>query len=103
MRIALVSSCAVSVPPRAYGGTELVVAELAKTLARLGHDVTTFATGDSAPEGGTLQWRFEKPVWPPYESAELRHAAYAWQAITSSPRYFATCPSKRVIARAAVR
>ena len=48
MRIALVSSCAVSVPPRAYGGTELVVAELAKNLSRLGHDVTTFAKGGAA-------------------------------------------------------
>jgi glycosyltransferase involved in cell wall biosynthesis len=87
MRIALVSSCAVSVPPRAYGGTELVVAELAKNLTRLGHDVTTFATGDSEP-AGRLQWRFEKPVWPPYESAELRHAAHAWQAITAPSARF---------------
>lgn len=83
MRIALVSSCAVSVPPRAYGGTELIVAELAKNLTRLGHDVTTFATGDSEPAGGQLRWRFEKAVWPPYESAELRHAAHAWQEITA--------------------
>jgi glycosyltransferase involved in cell wall biosynthesis len=88
MRIALVSSCAVSVPPRAYGGTELVVAELAKNLTRLGHDVTTFATGDSEPEGGKLQYRFEKPVWPPFESAELRHAAYAWREITATPGAF---------------
>ena len=87
MRIALVSSCAVSVPPRAYGGTELVVAELAKNLTRCGHDVTTFATGDSEPSG-RLQWRFERPVWPPYESAELRHAAHAWQQITATPGAF---------------
>jgi glycosyltransferase involved in cell wall biosynthesis len=59
-----------------------VVAELAKNLTRLGHDVTTFATGDSEPEG-KLQFRFEKPVWPPYESAELRHAGYAWREITA--------------------
>jgi len=88
MRIALVSSCAVSVPPRAYGGTELVVAELAKNLTRLGHEITTFATGDSEPAGGELRWRFEKPVWPPYESAELRHAAYAWREITARPDAF---------------
>jgi glycosyltransferase involved in cell wall biosynthesis len=87
MRIALVSSCAVSVPPRAYGGTELVVAELAKNLTRLGHDVVTFATGDSEPVG-RLRYRFEKPVWPPYESAELRHAAYAWQVIAANPTAF---------------
>jgi glycosyltransferase involved in cell wall biosynthesis len=87
MRIALVSSCAVACPPRAYGGTELVVAELAKNLTRLGHDVTTFATGDSEP-AGRLRYRFEKPVWPPYESAELRHAAHAWGEITEVPGAF---------------
>ena len=87
MRIALVSSCAVSVPPRAYGGTELVVAELAKMLTRLGHDVTTFATGDSEP-AGKLRYRFEKPVWPPYESSEWRHAAHAWGEITEVPGHF---------------
>jgi glycosyltransferase involved in cell wall biosynthesis len=87
MRIALVSSCAVSVPPRAYGGTELVVAELAKMLTRLGHDVTTFATGDSEP-AGTLRYRFEKPVWPPYYSSEWLHAAHAWQEITDVPGHF---------------
>ncbi|HEX4445586.1 MAG TPA: glycosyltransferase family 4 protein, partial [Polyangiaceae bacterium] len=87
MRIALVSSCAVACPPRAYGGTELVVAELAKMLTRLGHDVTTFATGDSEP-AGRLRYKFEKPVWPPYESAELRHAAHAWGEITETPGAF---------------
>jgi hypothetical protein len=49
MRIALLSTCAVSVPPRAYGGSELVVAELAKMLTRLGHEVVVFASGDSTP------------------------------------------------------
>ncbi len=87
MRIALVSSCAVSVPPRAYGGTELVVAELAKNLTRLGHDVTTFATGDSEP-AGKLDYRFERPIWPPFESAEMRHAAYSWKKITTAPGGF---------------
>jgi glycosyltransferase involved in cell wall biosynthesis len=86
MRIALVSSCAVAVPPRAYGGTELVVAELAKGLTRLGHDVTTYATGDSEP-AGRLRYKFERPVWPPYESSELRHAAHAWKEITESGEF----------------
>lgn len=80
MRVALLSTCAVSVPPRAYGGTELVIAELAKTLTRLGHDVTVFATGDSSPQG-ELRWHFPRPVWPPNDMAELRHAALAWQSI----------------------
>jgi glycosyltransferase involved in cell wall biosynthesis len=80
MRIALVSTCAVATPPRAYGGTELIVAELAKGLHRLGHEVTTFATGDSAPEGA-LRARFPEPVWPPNDLAEMRHAAFAMEHI----------------------
>jgi glycosyltransferase involved in cell wall biosynthesis len=78
MRIAILSTCAVSVPPRAYGGTELVTGELAKMLSRRGHDVTVYATGDSAPEA-TLRYCFAKPVWPPDPFAELRHAAFAWR------------------------
>ncbi len=80
MRIALLSTCAVSVPPRAYGGTELVIAELAKMLTRLGHDVTVYATGDSNPEAD-LRWHFRSPVWPPNDMVELRHSAFAWKSI----------------------
>jgi glycosyltransferase involved in cell wall biosynthesis len=36
------------VPPTAYGGTELVVHLLTEELVRRGHDVTLFATADSA-------------------------------------------------------
>jgi glycosyltransferase involved in cell wall biosynthesis len=81
MRIALLSTCAVTVPPRAYGGTELVVAELAKMLTRAGHHVTVFATGDSDPEAD-LRWHFPTAVWPPSDTVELRHAAHAWRSIS---------------------
>jgi glycosyltransferase involved in cell wall biosynthesis len=80
MRIALLSTCALSVPPPAYGGTERVIAELAKQLTRRGHDVTVFASGDSRPEA-RLRSHFPKPIWPPDEMAELRHAAFAWRDI----------------------
>ncbi len=80
MRIALLSTCAVAVPPRAYGGTELIVAELSRALSRRGHEVTVFATGDSAPEA-ELRSHFDRPIWPPDDLAELRHAAYAWQSV----------------------
>jgi glycosyltransferase involved in cell wall biosynthesis len=48
MRIAQVAPLAESVPPRLYGGTERVVAWLVDELVELGHDVTLFASGDSA-------------------------------------------------------
>jgi glycosyltransferase involved in cell wall biosynthesis len=81
MRIALLSTCAVSVPPRAYGGSELVVAELAKMLTRLGHEVVVFASGDSTP-AAELRAHFAEPVWPPNDMAELRHSAFAWRSVS---------------------
>ena len=80
MRIALMSTCALSTPPKKYGGTELVVAELAKGLLSLGHDVTVYGTGDSGVFG-TLRSHYRRPVWPPNDAAEARHAAFAWQDI----------------------
>lgn len=47
MRIAQVAPLHESVPPKAYGGTERVVAYLTETLVDMGHEVTLFASGDS--------------------------------------------------------
>ena len=80
MRIALVSTSAVAVPPKAYGGTEAVVAALARGLTRRGHAVTVFATGDSLPESA-LRSIHARPVWPPSEEAEREHVTFSWQCI----------------------
>lgn len=48
MRIALVAPPWIAVPPAGYGGIEWVVHLLAEELVRGGHDVTLYATGDSA-------------------------------------------------------
>ncbi|RZJ01469.1 MAG: glycosyltransferase family 4 protein, partial [Haliea sp.] len=50
MRIAQVAPLFESVPPRAYGGTERVVSYLTEALVDMGHDVTLFASGDSATQ-----------------------------------------------------
>ncbi|MGH9589810.1 MAG: glycosyltransferase family 4 protein [Terracidiphilus sp.] len=47
MRIAQVAPLYESVPPRLYGGTERVVSYLTDELAKQGHEVTLFASGDS--------------------------------------------------------
>ena len=47
MRIAMIAPLEISVPPIAYGGTELIVSLLTEELVRRGHDVTLFASGDS--------------------------------------------------------
>ncbi|HXG40295.1 MAG TPA: glycosyltransferase family 4 protein [Candidatus Limnocylindrales bacterium] len=51
LRIAQVAPPMERVPPERYGGTERVVHELVLELLRRGHDVTTFATGDSDVPG----------------------------------------------------
>jgi hypothetical protein len=48
MRIAQIAPLNECVPPALYGGTERVVSYLTESLVRLGHDVTLFASGDSA-------------------------------------------------------
>jgi glycosyltransferase involved in cell wall biosynthesis len=48
MKIAQIAPLAESVPPRLYGGTERVVSYLTEELVRLGHEVTLFASADSA-------------------------------------------------------
>jgi len=58
MRIAQVAPLAEAVPPKLYGGTERVIAYLTDALVELGHEVTLFASGDSATKA-TLT-----PIWP---------------------------------------
>jgi glycosyltransferase involved in cell wall biosynthesis len=51
MRIALVAPIDETVPPRAYGGTELVLHFLAERLVAHGHDVMLLAAGGSRTRG----------------------------------------------------
>lgn len=51
MRIGLIAPLEAPVPPIAYGGIERIVGILAEGLAARGHDVITFASGDSRPAG----------------------------------------------------
>jgi len=47
MRIGLIAPPWVPVPPQAYGGTEVVIDNLARGLQELGHDVRVFTVGES--------------------------------------------------------
>jgi len=51
LRIAQIAPPLEPVPPIGYGGTERVVATLVDELLARGHEVTTFASGDSAIHG----------------------------------------------------
>jgi glycosyltransferase involved in cell wall biosynthesis len=81
VNIALVSPPFVAVPPRGYGGTELIVHELMQGLETLGHRVTLFATGDS--QARDLRSIFPVAVWPPDPRSEALHSRWAARAIAS--------------------
>ncbi len=81
MRIALVASPFIPVPPVRYGGTELFVADLAEGLVRAGHDVVVYANGESRPPG-ELRWLYERADWPVSSMSDagmkdLAHTAWA--------------------------
>jgi glycosyltransferase involved in cell wall biosynthesis len=82
LRIALVVPPYFDVPPRAYGGVEAVVADLADALVELGHHVTVIGAGTNGTRAG-----FE-PVWDRtiperlgQPAAEVTHAALTRQAV----------------------
>jgi len=62
LKIALISTPFISVPPKNYGGLERVVHDLAWSLSQKGHQVTVFATEGSAVEGCEIV-----PFGPPIE------------------------------------
>jgi glycosyltransferase involved in cell wall biosynthesis len=76
MRIAMISTPFLSVPPRDYGGTELVVYELVEGLLDRGHDVTLFATGDSRTQA-RQHALYPTPQWPPGPLTDLNHVSWA--------------------------
>jgi glycosyltransferase involved in cell wall biosynthesis len=61
VRIAQVSPLYERTPPRLYGGTERVVSYLTEELVRQGHQVTLFASGDSATRA-ELIWPCERAL-----------------------------------------
>ena len=82
MRIGHVAPLVYPVPPKAYGGTERVVADLARAQFDLGHEVWVFGSSDSSLDGVEMvgeypsleQWRSEKGDVPPGLLAELEAA-----------------------------
>jgi glycosyltransferase involved in cell wall biosynthesis len=86
MRIALVSTPFVAVPPHSYGGTELVVHELAEGLVERGHDVVLFATGDSATNA-ELRALYPEAQWPPHMLTDLNHVSWAMQQIAEHGQF----------------
>jgi glycosyltransferase involved in cell wall biosynthesis len=81
MRIALVASPFITIPPRLYGGTELFIAHLARGLQEQGHDVVVYATGDSQIPV-EVRFLYSRSEWPIESEAaaslkENNHTAWA--------------------------
>lgn len=84
MRIAMVSTPFVAVPPNGYGGTELVIYELVEGLVERGHEVVLFATGDSRTSG-ELRFRYPAAEWPPHPVTDLDHVSWALEQVRDEP------------------
>lgn len=80
MRIALISTPFIRVPPSGYGGTELFCYELAEGLTRRGHEVTLFTTADSSVSC-RVRALYATGQWPPTPEDEINHAAWAFAEI----------------------
>ena len=91
MRIAQIAPLAEAVPPKGYGGTERVVSYLTEELVALGHDVTLFASGDSAtsarlapmwPRGTRLDPEIHDPLAPVFHMLErVRERAHEFDVL----------------------
>jgi glycosyltransferase involved in cell wall biosynthesis len=86
MRVALISTPFIRVPPEGYGGTELFCYELAEGLTWRGHDVTLFTTGDSAVSC-RRRALYATAQWPPALEDELNHVAWAFSEIARDGRF----------------
>ena len=74
LRVAQIAPLYESVPPKLYGGSERVVAYIAEELARRGHDVTLFASGDSTAKVSL------RAGFPEALRLKGRHCSGRWRA-----------------------
>jgi len=85
MKIAQISNTWQTIPPKGYGGTERVVYDLCQGLAKKGHQVVLFASGDSKIDG-QVSAIFDKKLlnknipWSNY-LYPLLHFTYAYEEI----------------------
>jgi glycosyltransferase involved in cell wall biosynthesis len=71
MKIAVLAPFEESVPPKTYGGTELVVSHVVEELVRMGHDVTLVASGDSETSAKLVPV-FERSIRATAEAQDMK-------------------------------
>lgn len=81
MRIGLIAPPWVPVPPPAYGGTEVVIDNLARGLHKLGHEVRLFTVGTSRCPVPT-EYLYPEPASPIGQTVqEAAHVLAAYEAL----------------------
>jgi glycosyltransferase involved in cell wall biosynthesis len=108
MRIAQIAPLWESVPPRAYGAVETLVAGLTKALADRGHQVTVFASGDSEVAGelrpvcprslNSANEVVEPEIYRMLQGAEIRECAADFDIIHSHLHSNSGCSNVQVLA-----
>ena len=78
MQVAQIAPPWVPIPPRDYGGTELMIATLVRGLLASGVKVQLFAARDSTLEVPCLG-PFAHAFWPPDKFSENLHLSYAFR------------------------
>jgi glycosyltransferase involved in cell wall biosynthesis len=83
LKIAMIAPPWLSIPPKGYGGIELVVEGLVSELQKMGHDVTLFTIGDSTLKGVKLKPYYKDEQYlhihkPVYQSAPVPIAQVAF-------------------------
>jgi len=81
LRIAIIASPFICVPPKKYGGTELFLAQLAEELKRIGLEVVVYTVGESTVNT-EKRWMYPHQEWPiPSEiygsMKDLNHTSWA--------------------------
>lgn len=111
MRIALIAPPWLPVPPPAYGGTEVVVDNLARGFVAAGHEVILFATGDSTCPVPTA-WTYQQAASARLGNSvvETRHLIDAYDTVKGcdvvhdhtmlGPLYSERFPGLRVVTTA---
>ncbi len=83
LRIGLIAPPWVAVPAPVYGGTELVVDQLARGLTRMGYEVVLFTTGDSTCPVDT-RWLYPEALGTTASNGvEQAHVEAAYEALAS--------------------
>src|SRR5687768_317566 len=82
MRIAIIAPPFIPVPPVAYGGTELFVAQLAEGLVSRGHRVIVYANGESRVRC-EVRSLYPHGDWPQVDAgaAQLKNADHTGWAV----------------------